>query len=1016
MGLSAPVSKEKYYVYRIIKYPEEAEVKMKRRISIVVVLAMLISNLLSVVSFAEFSDVAADNSYRTSILTLSNLGIINGYDDGTFKPEGPITRAEFTKMIVTALGRGDMKTEPKEFSDVSEHWARFNIKTAYDMGIINGFEDATFRPDQQVTYEQALKMVVCTLGYTDFAEQKGGYPTGYTSQAETLGLTKGVKNQKYSEPALRQVISQVVYNALEIETREKDVKGIWQLTGETILSKNLGIHKLEGVLVGVEDVKTNDCNVQLLSYQMSVKGPLGEVVIDTRNYKDMTINALQNYIGNEVTVYYSEAKVGGDKYLVVFDTETVKNTSYEIAYEDIVSYDGSTLRYYEPNGVRDKSMSVNAANVTVIYNGQTLADNESYTMTSKADASVTQSVYGKVNVLKELLAPSSSYFVYGDVVLTDSGSDGNIDMVTVNDYRWMIAHKAVSSTDYTIQNTLLPTDTLVVDPDDIDKKIYVEKNGKEVAPTQISKNDVVTYSESFDGNVIKVYVTKETVKGKVNSLSADKITIEGKEYNLDANCVKFIQSKTSKTLAIGNDVTMYLDKMGTVVYGEVSEEAAAPYAYITDQFVELSEDALYITAYIPSISSSTAKNYKVAEKVKVNGTVCNSYSDVQTKLSESKRLQPSPDSSPSNDTYSQVARIKVSGGEITEIVTLDGNATGANSDPSKIVKAENLQKYSYSSNSFKLNGTTKFSINSSTVIIDVPSDRSQKGNYAKRSSGYFSNGGEYTVEAYDVNDNKYAGLLIRYTTGNNSINTKYVDSSHSVVGAVLSEGYDSKENAAITQVPLYSSSTSLKTWNVHPTATSAFNALQVGDVIQFDYDNDNRVQGLAYVIKYADIQSVLSGTTYDWTATQTQDSSNRWQKYTFDFKYPESISAATDNYYKTYQHPSLGTIPHSRATMYNVLRIVTDENEIHVTQSGFNSDGTMGDVGYEDVAITSSTKILRAVEDQTGKLTSFSTFEEDGTTPLSIESFKDAQSYGTSCSKIMVSTNKGEVKLIVIYE
>jgi len=102
--------------------------------------------------------------------------------------------------------------------------------------------------------------------------------------------------------------------------------------------------------------------------------------------------------------------------------------------------------------------------------------------------------------------------------------------------------------------------------------------------------------------------------------------------------------------------------------------------------------------------------------------------------------------------------------------------------------------------------------------------------------------------------------------------------------------------------------------------------------------------------------------------------------------------------------------------MYNVLRIVTDENEIHVTQSGFNNDGTMGDVGYEDVAITSSTKILRAVEDQSGNLASFSTFEEDGTTPLSIESFKDAQSYGTSCSKIMVSTNKGEVKLVVIYE
>ena len=997
---------------------------MKRRISIIVVLAMLISNLLSVVSFAEFSDVAADNSYRTSILTLSNLGIINGYDDGTFKPEGPITRAEFTKMIVTALGRGDMKTEPKEFSDISEHWARFNIKTAYDMGIINGFEDATFRPDQQVTYEQALKMVVCTLGYTDFAEQKGGYPSGYTSQAEALGLTKGVKNQKYPEPALRQVISQVVYNALEIETREKDIKGMWQLTGQTILSKNLGIHKLEGVLVGVEDVKTDDCALQLLSYQMSVKTSAGEVVIDTRNYKDMTIAALQNYIGNEVTVYYKEAKIGGEKELVVFDTETVKNTNYQILCEDIVSYDGLSLRYYEPNGVRDKSMSVNANDVTVIYNGQTLEADQSYTMASKADVTVTQSVYGKVNVLKELLSPSSSYFVYGDVVLTDSGSDGKIDMVTVNDYKWMIANKAVSSTDYTIQNSLIVTHKLVVDPDDIDKKVYVEKNGKQVAPTQISKGDVVTYTESFDGKIIKAYVTKESVKGKVNSLSTDKITIEGKEYNLDRNCVKFINEKANKTLAIGNDVTMYLDKMGTVVYGEISEEAAAPYGYIVDAIEETAEDALYLKVFVPSISSSTVKSYKVAEKVKLNGTVCNSYTEVDNALRGVKTALGNAPDSPSNvDSefdYTQVARIKVSGGEITEIVTLNPSnpsTVGSNADSSTIVKGVAFGEFSYASNSFKQNGETKFSVNSSTVFIDVPEDR-VNGKYVKKSAGGMNSSQTNKIEAYDVNDSKYAGLVIRYVTAGSTINTAYNDSPHSVVAATLTQAYDNEENATIWQVPTYSNSTSLKELKVAVSATAQFSSLVPGDVFQYDYDSDNKMVKKHTVINYSDIKSVLDGGVYDWTVTQTQDSSNRWQKYVYDFKYPDAgmkqEKVPTEDYFEPYTVDNT-KVPRSRAVMFNVLRKVEGENLLHVTKTGFTGDKIETD-SYEVVEIETSTKLLRAVKDASGNITKFSDKYEDETTPLDFDYFKYAEADGKDCSKILVSSNKGVVKLIVIYE
>ena len=75
---------------------------MKKRISLMIAVVMIMTHLLSIVSFADFSDVKEDNPYRQAIITLTKLGIINGYEEEdktfTFRPEGEITRAEFTKM------------------------------------------------------------------------------------------------------------------------------------------------------------------------------------------------------------------------------------------------------------------------------------------------------------------------------------------------------------------------------------------------------------------------------------------------------------------------------------------------------------------------------------------------------------------------------------------------------------------------------------------------------------------------------------------------------------------------------------------------------------------------------------------------------------------------------------------------------------------------------------------------------------------------------------------------------
>ena len=122
-----------------------------------IALAMILTSLVpSFTASAAFSDVDDSNSYVEAISTLSTLQVINGYEDGSFQPEKEITRAEYTKMIVYMLGMDSFTTPITTFTDVPEsHWANAYIKTAFDMGIINGFDDNSFRPLDFTTRAEA---------------------------------------------------------------------------------------------------------------------------------------------------------------------------------------------------------------------------------------------------------------------------------------------------------------------------------------------------------------------------------------------------------------------------------------------------------------------------------------------------------------------------------------------------------------------------------------------------------------------------------------------------------------------------------------------------------------------------------------------------------------------------------------------------------------------------------------------------------------------------------------------
>lgn len=111
----------------------------------------------------NYVDVDPTKWFNNAVSTLSNMGIINGYPDGTFRPNASITRAEFAKIAVSFFKDHVRETMGDKFSDISGKWYTEYINLAAELAIVNGYPDGTFRPDNSINRAEAMTIVNNTL-------------------------------------------------------------------------------------------------------------------------------------------------------------------------------------------------------------------------------------------------------------------------------------------------------------------------------------------------------------------------------------------------------------------------------------------------------------------------------------------------------------------------------------------------------------------------------------------------------------------------------------------------------------------------------------------------------------------------------------------------------------------------------------------------------------------------------------------------------------------------------------
>lgn len=994
-----------------------------------------------------FSDVADDYVYKRAITTLATLDIINGMGDGKFEPYSSITRAQFAKIIVCTLGYGDLNTKITQFTDVAEdHWANTYIKTAYDLGIVNGFDDTTFMPDSPVTYEQALKMMVCTLGYQGEAEILGGYPDGYRNKAVSLKLTDGISGIAYTANASRGLIAQMVYNALEVEMYERS-GNTWKASGKNLLNDYLNVYSLKGIVVGIEDSTTSDCDATLYKGQMAIDEDRtgDEYIIDYTEYAS-SFATVSPFLGQTVQVYYR--KDSEDKWLVKIDNETYKNVSVSLYSYQIDRYENHTIKYVPDGADRAASIRLDKSELTVRYNGRAVSD----------EVTLGNNVYSPNEALTEWLDPDSEYFIYGTIKLIDSGSTGEYNIIDIYDYDTIVALKAPTSTDYRITDKTVSGTYLTLDPEDYSYTYSISKNGSEIQTTSIATNDVVNYAVSLDGKYYTVNATAKSVSGTITAVNTSDdektISIDNTEYRISDRFISYIETKELKTLTSGLSITAYQDMFGTLEWGTVTLSTEYyPYAYVID-VVSDGED-YYVQMFAPTNTSTktfssgtsySVKKYKIVSSgSKLNGKKTDAET-ITSALEENAKYANLDEQIPGSNIkltdYSQLVRVKFNSNEIEDIITFDNSvAQGTmNEDATELVRYKSVNpdsKYYVTSSSVKdsADGETLYSIKSTTPMFVIPKDRTDTEGYSLKSAltgNTMYSGGSWYLEAYDVNDSRYPGCLLVYNSTFKKGTSITKSTAYRLVADSIRQEYDSTDDDIFNMLYTFNSATTITTTKISPSCEDIFEDIEMGDVILNGSDGDKYADTLIKVQDFGKIRSVLDGemTTvtddegneteqmYSWNETQEQTKDNNWQKYVFDFRYPKTgVSEPTDDYFLIGGN---STNVYSRACMFNLIQVLSDDSKLYVTKNGFNEDGTLVNDSYEEVKFSSSTKILRYDE----KKKEFTPYAE-GTenTALTVTDLKESKNYGQECSKILItyvssttsSTAAPTAKFIVIY-
>ncbi len=960
--------------------------KAKTLLSLLLAFAMVFTLAVPATFAADFSDVPTNYQYYDAVQSLVARGIINGYEDGTFKPEATITRAEFAKMVIYAIGMGNLAQDSSVstgFPDVSsEHWAAGVIKIAYDLKIINGFDDGTFKPDENVTYDQALKMAVCAK-YDKFGEaamKNGGYPEGYRKVAASYGFIKNITDGVYSEPAKRGTIAKLMDNMLAIKLSE--------ITNDATIVEPNQMAEIKGQVVSVYGASLEAAPVVMTKYQVRILLNSGAVVTyDASALPDK--ESLRSYLGKMVTAYYTEQM--GLEIQPLSSMTLQRNRNYEVVVDMasvIQPVTNNEMTYTDEKG--DFETLKIASGAKILYNGSLAPGGTTFSDLVTANASSAGSIR----------------------LMATGGDSSSVDVIFFTVYSNYIVTSTNSSTKTAFLDDGSKIVQKVLDEEDRSKTVTITKNGSNVSFSSIAKDQVLSISEDLSGNNIEVLIGPAAFEGRVSGMTRDegKITINSKEYKFAPGVV------FGNDIMVGSNLKIYLDSFNKIAKYEFKATAVTyNYAYLTqikNIGSGISSDIRVEMIDLKSTSLKSFTTYPLADTVKINNVNYKTATDftlIESVLVAAAQRYAYTDAGNSkvfgagaNEVY-QPIKYTLSNGKIDSILIAKDNATDADLrvDTSILDASTYVQGIKCTTKFTGLAGI--YSLTSSTKVLYV-SDNTKRaltdydlkaGNNSGLQAGQY-----YRVVFVDMSSTGTPAVVIVYNVNDVDVSATTNDWLNCLPMVVTMKTQEYVDGVTYNVIKTQGYTGSEKTYKDE--GTTFFNQVAIGDIVRIVADTDGLIENMEVVAVGAEI---FGGTDYvKLGAHQSAFSSS--QKINGDGKlllvregdYPDSENATMSVMAGTVYSVISGTF---RIALDYTQELDAPWNDILLGQEG----------RLQRMSVSSSTKVVEVTYSGTN-----TTVNTSATTDQLIPYVLENQtSVNTAAERVFVYRSGSSARLIVVY-
>lgn len=662
-----------------------------------------------------FADVVG-SKYDSAVKLLYDFGIVEGITDDSFAPDAIVTRADFVSTIIKLLGDIQISGGSLPYKDVTEDNSAYNeIVIAYQLGIINGMDNELFKPDVNVTYAEAVKIIVCLLGYKVEAETIG-YPLGYLSKASQLGILSGITSDSFT-PLTRGAMAVLIYNSLEVPllVRTSYGGGSYNFTSTqdvTILSEYLHIYKYEGQISA--------------SYFTTIFGArilnIDEISMEGYIFKVGSTDA-SNMVGQNVTLYarFDESMDTKEIVSVQLNVNSLKTI---VKSEDILPKTTTAKLYYEDDSSdKEGSVSINSS-AKCIYNGKPLL------------------TWDAQDIMPEL----------GSVTLI-SNNGSSADVVIVENYKnYIVSGKNPDeSTVYFKPNDSGKKDLLLAFNDTSRKISFINHDGTPAFIEDCLEWNILSVMESLDGSIMKIVRSAESVSGKVIELGSNEMTLEKGTYQIASD---LLANNSLGKIEMGMEAVYYLDFFGNVTAFDKEAYRSGKYGYLVTVGIEKGLDKA--PQFKIFTQDGGMKVFDTADKISVNNyTVSNKY------------LLVSNDSVPEN-VRKEINKIYFKDKVIEQLIMFNTNEAGEINSIETAVNGAILDEsqreevfsrdfwgrgvyYAYVLNVFN----TKYRLGSKTVTFAVPEKYTgdNDSEYSIMPSTLFQHGEGYeNLEFYDLDE------------------------------------------------------------------------------------------------------------------------------------------------------------------------------------------------------------------------------------------------------------------------